>query len=88
MSSAAGHETSGAVRENTSIPAGSPTTQARHGCGPRSPGTDRNGIGAVVIFGVPYSWTPRMPTTMPLISEIRPRHHTPALLGTGVPFVL
>jgi hypothetical protein len=36
----------------------------------------------------PYSPTPNIPITIPLISEIRPRHHTPALLGTGVPSVL
>jgi hypothetical protein len=29
-----------------------------------------------------------MPMTIPLISEIRPRHHTPASLGTGLPSVL
>jgi len=38
--------------------------------------------------GASYSCTPRIPTTIPLISEMRPRHHTPALLGTGVPSVL
>ena len=35
-----------------------------------------------------YSPTPSIPITIPLISEILPRHHTPALLGTGVPSVL
>ena len=35
-----------------------------------------------------YSCTPRIPTTIPLISEMRPRHHTPAFAGTGLPSVL
>lgn len=35
-----------------------------------------------------YSPTPNIPITIPLICEILPRHHTPALLGTGVPSVL
>jgi hypothetical protein len=63
------------------VRAGIPIHQARH---------EHNGDSGEKSPRVapPYSWTPRIPTTMPLISEIRPRHHTPALLGTGVPFVL
>jgi hypothetical protein len=34
------------------------------------------------------SLTFNIPMTIPLICEIRPRHHTPSLLGTGVPSVL
>jgi hypothetical protein len=80
MDSAAGHETGRGVRKNTSARAGRPIHQVRH-----EPNGDS---GEKIRAWRPYSWTPRIPTTMPLISEIRPRHHTPALLGTGVPFVL
>jgi hypothetical protein len=70
-----------------------PILKVRHGQERARHGFWGSGLGAPIraerrSIPCPYSPTPNIPITIPLISEIRPRHHTPALLGTGVPSVL